>query len=302
MAIDFTTNPGGMYPRIGRILKVAYLLSPYESSLPPAFLAVFGQYLSSLQPVGGAVEVQADGAVRIASGVMGFATQAAQDTVQGMVLADQPSQSSTLQSSMAEVIRQMKAGSYYVTPNVITATQTALSGSIGNGVLVISTKRGDGLVNENSVAETLRLVCTADSYTGNATVGQEQFGLTGSPATAGTWDYDYPTGSGASVSTRAISSAQDGNSNGNLLTNGDFESWSGTTPGPTATLDNWTLGGTSAWGTDLRQNATNPNGGTYCLQLIPGTGVNTQLYQVFGDSTLGTQPVPDGLASYTVNV
>jgi len=305
MAIDFTTSPGGMYPRIGRILHVAYLLSPFETSLPAAFLDVFNQFLTSLEPVGSQVELQADTLTRVPSGLMGFATTAATGTIQGMVLADQPSQSGTLLSSLNEVIRQMKIQGKTVQASAIAITPTQLTGSVGTGVLVTSTKRGDGLVQENSIQETLRLVCTADAYTGGATQGQEQFGLTGSPATAGVWDYDYPTGSGASVSTRAISADQDASSSGNLLTNGNFELWTPSTPdAPTNALNNWTLGSPSAWGTDLAQDATvgEPLGGTYCLRLIPGTGVNTKLYQVFGDGTNGTVPTPLGLNSYAVNL
>jgi hypothetical protein len=212
---DKARQPGGLFPRLGRILKVAYTLTPYEAALPAAFVGIFNQYLSTLQPVGGGVEVVANTQVRVASGVMNFSTQAAQDTVTGMVLADQPSQSTTLQNALLEVIRQMKAQSKTVLANTITITPAQLTTPtfVGTGVLVTSTKRGDGLVQENSIAETLRLVCTADSYTGNRTPGQELFGLTGAPATAGVWDYDYPTGSGASTQVTAISAEVNGNSN-----------------------------------------------------------------------------------------
>lgn len=305
MALDFTTVPGGMFPRIGRVLKLSFLLSPYEAALPAAFLDVFNQYLTTLEPVGSQVELSADQLTRVASGVMGFATQAATDTVQGMVLGDQPSQSGTLQSALNEVIRQMKLQSKTVQASAIAVTPTVLTGSVGTGVLLTSTKRGDGLVQENSIQETLRLVCTQDAYTGGTTQGQEQFGLTGSPATAGTWDYDYPTGSGASVSVRAVSADQDGSSTGNLLTNGNFEAWTPATPdAPTNVLNNWTLGGASVWGTDLAQDptATQPQSGLYCLRFIPGTGVNTALHQTFGDAANGTNPTPKGLNSYAVNL
>ncbi len=300
MALDFTTDPGGLFPRIGRILHVAYLLTPYEASLPGAFNAIDAQYQSTLQDVGGAVATQADSMVRVASGVMGFASTAAQNTILEMVQADVPSQARSFPSAMAEVIRQMKLQTKTVQANVIGTSQVVLTGSVGTGILVVSTKRGDGLVQENTIAEVLRVVCTADSYTGGATVGQEQFSLTGAGALAGTWDYDFPSGSGASGAVRAVASDQDGNSTTNLLTNGDFESWSGTSPGPTATLDNWALDGSSAWGTDIQQNAVNPQTGSYCVEFLPGTGVNSILYQVFGDATVGTQPVPSGLYSYAV--
>ncbi len=301
MALDFTTDPGGMFPRIGRILHVAYLLTPYETSLPAAFKDIFDQYLATLEDVGGAVEVAENQLTRIASGVMSFATGAAAATVQQMVLADQPSQAQTLQGALTEVIRQMVVQTKTVESNVIAITPTPLTGFTGNGVLVTSTKRGDGLVQENSVAEELRLACTNDSYTGSATRGQETFGLVGSPATAGVWDYDYPTGSGANTQATAISAEVDANANTNLLTNGDFEGWTPSTPDAvTNALDNWTLE-VGAWGTDIQQNTTNPNQGTYCLQFLPGA-TNTAIYQEFDDADAGTSASPDGLRSYAVNL
>lgn len=298
MALTFT-GTGGMFTRIGKMLKVGYTLTPYEAGIPALFDEIFNQYLTSLENVGGAVQVQADQATRIASGVMGFITQTAGATVQGMVLADQGSQSTSVQQSLQETIRQMKVGGYYVTPNAIGVSQAALPNFTGNGVLVMTTKRGDGLVQENSIPEVLRVTCTADSYTGGATQGREQFGVAGQPASAGTWDYDYPTGSGAAQSATAVSSSEDANTSGNLLTNGDFEGWTGS--GPTSTLDYWTLG-TGAWGTDIQQNTTDPNLGTYALEFVAGTATATTLYQEFGDTTTGTAATMTAYRSYAVNL
>lgn len=296
MAITFT-GTGGLFTRLGRILHVGYQLTPFESSIPALYKQVFDQYLASLEEIGGAVEVQSNTLARIPSGVMNFATQAGSDTVQGMVLADQASQSITLQGAIQEVIRQMIVGGYYVTPNAITITPAQLPSFVGNGVLVTSTKRGDGLVQENSIAEVLRLTCTSDSYTGGRTQGQEQFGLTGAPVLGGVWDYDYPTGSGASAALNAISAAEYANPTGNLLTNGNFEVW---TDDAIPELNFWTLG-TGTWGTNIKRDTTAPNQGTYALQ-FQASGVNTTLYQEFGDATDGTAVEPDGLRSYSVNL
>ena len=298
MAIDFTTDPGGLFPRIGKILKIANLLTPYEASLVTPFDEIDEQYQATLLAIGGAVSTAADSLTRTASGVMSFASQAAENTVIQMVRDDQPSQSRSLKAAMLEVVRQMIAQSVTVEANVIGTLATPLAGSVGSGVLLTSTKRGDGLVQENSIDETLRLVCTADSYTGGAVVGQETFGLSGAPITYNSvWDYDYPTGSGASLQTRAISASQDGATSGNLLTNGDLESW---TSDATPELENWTTADT--WGTDLQQNSTNQLQGSFCLQFLPGTAANTTIYQEFGNATTGTSPTPSGVYSYGVNL
>jgi hypothetical protein len=303
MALDFTSNPGGVFARIGRILKVAYVLTPYEAGVPTLFNNIDAQYQSTLQDVGGNVAIQANQLTRTASSVMAFASNTALQTLTEMVAADTtnagPSQSLSAQAVMTEVIRQMKAQSKTVQVNAITVSPAALSTTVGNAVLVTSTKRGDGLVQENSIPEYLRLQCTNDAYTGTATAGQEVWTLQGAPVTGGVWDYDYPTGSGASLVINAVSA--DGpavQSNGTVLTNGNFESWTGVTPA----LNNFTLGGSSVWGTDVKQNSAIPNRGTYCLQFVAGTGINSIVYQAFGNGSTGTGIVPAGLFSYQVNL
>ena len=302
--LDFTSNPGGIFPRIGRILHVTYLLDQYEDTLPAAFDDIVAQYATTLQSVAGPVAVAQDSLVRTASNVMAFAVgaegvqNAAWDTIVGMVLADQPSQSWTRTTAMAEVVRQAIAQSVTVEANVIGLTPTALTGSVGTGVLVTSTQRGDGLVQENSIEETLRVVCTQDSYTGNATQGQEQFSLVGAPSVSGPFDYDYPTGSNAAVQVNAISSSSTASTTGTLLTNGDFEAW--TTVSAIPNLDNWTLTG-GVWGTDIKQDGTNPYQDTYDVEWIAGTAATPILYQEF-NSTTGSNVVPPALASLAFNV
>jgi len=303
MALTWT-GVGGLFTRIGRILKIGYDLTQYQKTLPAQYDDINDQFLADLQFIGGGVTTQANGLVRASSGEMAFASNTASQVVIEMVQQDQGSQSISLQVAMQEVIRQMIVASQTVKAATVTTVASTLTGFVGNGVVVLSTKRGDGLIQENIIPETLRLACIADSYTGNTTRGQEQFNLGGEPITYNTvWDYDYPSGSAASTQVAAISSATDGNGQTNILTNGDFEVWTPTTPdAPTNTLDNWTLASPAAWGTDIEQNTTNPNQGTYCVQFLPGTGVNTTLYQVFNDPVTGTLTTPAGLTSYAVNL
>jgi len=297
VAIAFTGTEG-LFTRIGRLLHVAYLTTPYAASLPAAFASINAQYETTFLSIGGAISVQANALTRVSSGVMAFASQAAQNTVIQMVRADQPSQSRSLQAALLEVVRQMILQGVTVEANVIAIIPTQLTGSVGNGVLVTTTRRGDGLVQENSIQETLRLVCTQDAYTGTATAGRELFALAGSPdVTNSVWDYDWPTGSAASVQANAISSTQDASTSGNFLTNGDFEDWSSAV---TPVLSNFTLS-VGTWGTDIQRNSTNQNTGTYCVQFNPGA-TNTVLYQEFGNATTGTSVSPAGLTPYCVNL
>jgi hypothetical protein len=304
MAIDFSSSPGGLLVRLGKILHVAYLENQYESSLVTAFTNIEAQYLSSLQAIVGPMQTTADGFTRVASGVMDFTTSGtgssnlAWDTVVQTVYNDQPSQSWTRQAAMAEVIRQMKLQTLTVQSCTVGSTATALTTNVGTGVVVISTKRGDGLVQENTVAESLRLICTSDSYSGGSigvtTQGQEQFGLVGSPSSAGVWDYDYPSGSSAAVQVIATACDMTVSTTTTLMTDGGFETWSGSP----AALTYWTLQ-TGTWGTDIAQSSSSYQG-TYAVQFTAGTGVNTILYQEF-DNDSQTPVAPTALTSYAVN-
>lgn len=292
MAIDLTTNPGGLFPRLGRIGRIEYVQQQYQAGVPADFQDLFDQYESSLQDVVSATAFEANNYTRTSSQLMGFATTLAQGTLIRMVQADQPSQARSLYSAMSEVIRQMDAAGDTVEENVITLTPTALTGNVGSGVLYTSTKRGDGRVQENTIAETLRIVCTVDSYTGGATIGFETFGVVGAPVLAGTWDYDYPTGSGAAQLATVITPEDDAVVTGNLITNGNFETW--TTAVPADTLDDWTLN-VGTWGTDAQKSSTEFRG-TYALQFLP-TAALTEIYQDFP-----VAGAPLALGSYAFNI
>lgn len=218
MSINLEIDPDGLFVRLGRIGYIAYLLDQYQDTLPEAFDSIVAAYQDTLQAVGGLVAQQQLPLIRSTSAIMGFAQTAARNTVLQMVEEDEPAAARNLTSALREVIRQMGIQVKTVQNCNVTFTETALAGMVGNGVLVTSDKRGDGLVQENAFTEQTRLVVTSDSYSGNATEGQETFTLTGETASAGVWDWDYPQGSGAIVTVRAISADQNGTRGGNLTT------------------------------------------------------------------------------------
>lgn len=294
MALDFTTDPGGLFVRLGRIGKLAHLLDTYQDGLPAVFDSLVAQYQDTLQAVGGFVAQQQLGLLRSTSSVMGFAQATAQQTVLQMVEADEPAVARSMSLALREVIRQMVLQSKTVQSSNVTFVETALPTNDGTGQLVTSDKRGDGLVQENAFTEQTRIVCTADSYSGGATEGREVFTLTGEAPSAGVWDYDYPQGSGASVTTRAISADDDATPGANLLTNGDMEEW---TDDATPELESWTLE-VGTWGTDAQQSATGYRG-DFALRINAGA-TNTAIYQEF-DSDEGTSASLTPLTSYAVH-
>lgn len=291
MAIDFDT----LFAQIGRVGRLAYVLAGGQAGLPAAFTSLFAQF-SGHHDIIGTIETQQDQLVRqnSANNLLGTLAPIAQSSLLTLVKADQPSQGRSVPLAIQELIRQMIAGSKSVKACTIGLTPTALSGNTGTGVLVTSTKRGDGLIQQNTVAETGRLVCIADSYLLQATAGQEPFRFQGAEVgTARKWDYDWPLGSGAAAQFNVATPSLDANASNNLLTNSDFEVWSADVA---PVLSNWTTSQT--WGTELQQSATGYTG-SFALRLNAATG--TAIYQQF-NLAAGTTVNPAALTSMAINL
>jgi hypothetical protein len=172
----------------------------------------------------------------------------------------------------------------------VAASVAAISGNAGNGVAVVSKVRGDGLDQENIIPETAYVFCTADSQTGTATAGQEQFTYTGEPLVTDVWSETYPIGSGATTTLTAIDASQ--NASGNLLTNSNFEAFTANLP------DNWTsLVGTA--GVDYLKSTAQFFEGAASLQYAGGATL-TSLAQTFNSST-GTVGTLKPDTAYAVN-
>lgn len=293
MAIDFSTNPGGLFPRLGRLGKALLELNLSQADYDAALSGVAAQFASTLKDVYGPLAAQQSQLVQGVPSNYSAVQQVAQSVLQRMVADDVAAAGRNLDDALREVIRQMRAGSVSVKACTVASTVAALGTPTGTGKLVATTKRGDGLVQENLFAEVGRLVCLADSYSGGQTAGQEPFRYIGEGDEGrGEFDYLWPAGSAALTGLTAISADTDASATGNLTTNGDAESWTGTTPA----LDNWVLA-PGTWGTDIAQNASSPYRGTYDVRFVAGTGVNTALAQTFDDST-GSAVALTPLTSY----
>jgi hypothetical protein len=297
VALDFTSDPGGLFVRIGRIGYVLDYLNNYQDAIQTALGDVAGQYLSTLRDAYGRVAVNEASFVANLTGGFGTLQQLASDTIIGMVNADNPAAARSLADALAEVRRQMLAGTVTVQSATVGATATADSGNTGTGVAILTTKRGDGLTLELLIAENALLTVSADSYSGGQVAGREPLAFVGegdgglSPS-----HYQWPAGSGATQSVQAVSADTDASTASNLLTNGDLEDWTGATPA----LDQFTLSG-GTWGTDLARNSTTPFRGTYDLRFIAGTAATPSLTQEFGDATDGTAVEMAPLTSYIFN-
>lgn len=195
-----------------------------------------------------------------------------------MVKADNPQFSDTdAAAAVAELIKQMKAGSATIkaaTIGISSAVFTSPANN-GNGAVVMSTKRGDGLVQENAFAETATLACTGDAQSGTATSGSEPFRFTGDALLSDVWAYNWPGGSGASASMTAIDGSLNSSST-NLMQNSSFTTFTSNTP------DSWTIT-VGVAGTDVKKSTSVFYDGSESLEIVGGATL-TALTQAFGQS------------------
>ena len=284
-----------LFNRLGKIGHIGYVLAVGQAQIPPTIATLISYYelTDDLDLVGNLLLNQNQIIVPVMTPITSI-TGLASTTLVRMVNDSVPS-ISDVPSALMELIRQMKALGESVQAGVLSATISALLTNTGNGVLVITTKRGDGLSQANIVPETVRVSCTNDSYTGGAVAGQEQFSLVGQPLITPLWNYNYPSGSSANQTSSAISTTQTGAGNNNVLTNSSFDVW--TNPTSTGQLLNWVLE-VGTWGTDVAQQTT-AFGGLRSVQFFP-TAANTVLYQQFSTGA-GTSSTLSSLTSYSWN-
>lgn len=228
--LSFNNAPGNLFNRLGRLGKLVTQAGSYQSSQNTNFtdgtngaLVQFASEPDIQAILGSNYKSILNGAGAAGS----LASNVASQIIIRMVQEDNPQISANIILAIQEVIRQMKVAGAAVLQMTVGATPTVFSGT-GNGVVVASAKAPNGLPLENAFAENVLLSCTADSYSGNATAGNESFSLSGAAAETNFFNADWPLGSGSSTSLSAISGAS--NSQGNGLTNGSLENWSANIP------------------------------------------------------------------------
>ena len=195
-----------------------------------------------------------------------------------MIKADNPQKDEQVSTALAELRRQMLLSGDTLdasTPAItITYGEGAGSssgppaGNTGDGLLVLSTKRGDGLVNEHILAETIDADITAVSSDGSAT-----WTLTGEKGADSDLAWNWPLGTAI---TKAIT-ANVGAGGNNELTNGSFE----TEDDHATNLPNGWIAPTATLGTTLKLTdvevqtiviSGTPTGGYYQIKWTDGDG------------------------------
>lgn len=300
MTIPFIQSPGGLFNRFGRIGALIRTLNTEAFQLSIPFANIEAQYIGGAlvnpEPdlIGPLQQQLAPAQAGLGSTVTSTLSTLAKNTVLRMVYEDHPLSSNTdIGLATNELIRQMRLNNQSVMQsNVVLTILPALSieGNLptGNGVVVGSTRNGLGLVQENAFQETAFLVCTADSQTGGATAGNEQFRFTGQQAQANAlaWDWGNSAGgvlwgSGATAQLTCVNAGQN-NASGNLLTNGSFEAFTSNAP------NNWTIINGTAGTNILKGSTANSYAGLASLQVVGDGLTNTALTQQFNLPATGT--------------
>lgn len=263
MTINFTT----LFTQLGKgIHAQKTALAAAGATVPPEiedYLDEIGAVSLALKPALTLGQTAYDSWRGAQSALVSGLQQSMETLLIETVAADAALAAKVLPDALKELIRQMVAGSESVDASTAAASASSVTGN-GDGVLVVSAKRVDGLASENMIAEAIRLECVSDSSPETA-----GFSVLGEPA-VDLLSEEWPQGSGAGSSLTAVDAAN------SLLPNGTFEDEDDRANFP----DGWVLGvgtiGTTIKITnpEIQQIAVTgpPTAGTYVINLTNAAG------------------------------
>lgn len=257
MTIQFV-GAGGLFTRIGKFYCAMDELNLCVGTLiPTAVNQALATYDPATIPFRNVVANTAQLTISLPTtnqGLQQNMSQVTEGTIVGMVNADAPQLTASIGPALAELIRQMIATANTVQANTVGAV-ASIDAAVGNGTLIVTTKRADGLVNQQFYTETITVV--ARSTSSLAFAGELNAGTKIQAA--------WPLGSGASATLQVIGIG----GQTSLVTNSSFET-DATTPGQP---DGWIVDvgtpGTTVYLTDVEVQtltiAGSPTAGTYLL-------------------------------------
>lgn len=193
-----------------------------------------------------------------------------------------------LQGWFFKLNQDMTAAGTNILRPAVTSTVSTVGTAIGDGSLICSTTGGvanlngcvepiDGAATYYAYSETIRAVCTADSYSGQVTAGSETFSISGETAVDAR-SVLWPKGSGANTTITAVTPDTAG-----ILTDGELDQWGGTGNNvPT----NWTLFGSTAAGTNIFREGTTIYSGNYSAKFTGDAATIIGIYQVLDQSVV----------------
>lgn len=271
MAIDFydAVNGDGLFDLLGKVFHAQQVVNDARGSdIPTALTAILTQaenfpdsltFSAAMEPVPG---IKGTAESNLSSAMTQLQRVAAAVIVQ-VVNADNPQANTQLTTALAEMLAQMKDQNETVDACTVSVSIADVGSPAGDGVFVLSKKRGDGLVAENIIAESLKIECTADGP--NATLR-----VSSDASTTSKLDSAWPLASGTSSALVSIETTR------SLLLNSDFDADTVYANQP----DDWVLTvgtrGTTILMTTIEQQtiaiAGTPTGGYYLLHWTNAAG------------------------------
>jgi hypothetical protein len=290
----------GLFTLIGKMGKFIHDIQSFQST---TYLTDYAAVVSvfdgtTLEDIIGSVS---SNKYNSTFGVQNVATslqQAATALVNRMVTNDTPlASNSNIQLSLTELIRQINASGDSVAACTVSASSAQISVPTftGNGVIALTTKRFDGLIQQNIFAEVGPIKCIRDSQTGGAAAGSEQFQFAGDQSESNPWGYDWPLGSNGSAFLTAADASINSATN-SLLYNGSMELWT------VANVPDGFVVVAGAPGTDILKSTAQHYDGLASLEFVGG-GTAPNLTQLFGAATslLGTTVTVKPDTQYCLN-
>ena len=274
MAIDFDSNPGGLFTRIGKGAYVLQIRHADIAALKTAVNNVEAQYQSTNQNLVDLIYTNRDSAINSEVGSLFYWQSLAQSTLIQMVDDDTALSSPTVNAAMPILIAQMISGSETVKANTVSVAVTTGSGNTGTAVCIASVVGPDGKNREYVFNETIVATATTDSQSGG-TAGSESWSLVGEIAESNTLSQNWPLGSGVSTSLTTTDPA----TSRSMIANGDFEDFT-----VANTPDNWTITVGSAGGTVFSEGTIYYRG-VKSLKILGDGSQLTALTQSFNQSS-----------------
>lgn len=266
MAVTLT-GTGGLFTRLGKIIAAIRNINGFRAGTATDTTALWGsggptvydtdhaisnitaQFLSTQQTLMDGIYTTRDN-FKAAQGTMLSALRdLASKTIIEMVHADAVLPAKTIDLAMFELVRQLTASSDSVKACTVSASTAAVSGNTGDATIIGSCTGPKGLAREYVFPEVVELRVTND-YQGGASLGSEALSIRGENALNDTLDPLWPDGSGATGSLTMVNQALNQDSQGNLLYNSSFDTFT-----VANTPDHWSIL-VGAAGTDIFSEAS----------------------------------------------
>jgi hypothetical protein len=270
MSVTLYNGSTGLFDLLGKAFYAQGLINTSRgTTIPAAVIAILDKFegltnTADLAPIAAPVPGAITSYKSGATSTIRTLQQYCRELTIGMVNADTRLSRKDLPTALTELIRQMRAGSASVDQSTVTVAVTPGTNT-GDAVLITSKKRGDGLLQENALADTITGTVTGTSDPTAALVT-----LTGTAAESDLLSSGWPLGSGARASLSLTPAAS------SLLANGDFEDEDDTDNAP----DDWIVSvgtiGTGVLMTNVEIQTVvisgTPTGGTYTLSWANAAG------------------------------